>query len=314
MVKGLIFALLACFVWGLIFPIPVLLGAFNPVEVALGRYFFLGLISFVIASYRWKHIKKSFTIDMIKKALVLGLVGNVIYYIAIVSGLRFSHPAVVALILGISPIGIGLLGNIRQRDIELKNLFIPFSLTLLGLICVNIPALTTAHLSGSLSSYIFGILAAFIALGIWCWFAVYNAQFLKSNPQVSSSDWSTLIGITTFAWVLIVFTFLYPFIYFDEYFSLNPEMMNFYLGCGLLGVFCSWLGSYLWNKTTCFLPITLAGQMLIFETLFGISFIYIIEHKFPSYWEMVGILAMLSGTWVALQQFRKIPTHTQTAS
>jgi drug/metabolite transporter (DMT)-like permease len=66
------------------------------------------------------------------------------------------------------------------------------------------------------------------------------------------------------------------------------------IGSAVLGVLCSWLGSFLWNRACLHLPVSLAGQLTIFETLFGISFVYIFEQRFPPTMEFLGICFLLT--------------------
>lgn len=308
MIKGLLFALLACCAWGFIFPIPMFLKDFNPIEISFGRYFFLGLLSCVLLCFRWKQIKPHlYSKKIIISSLLMGLIGNIVYFMAVVGGLRFGHPALIALILGLSPIGIGLLGNWKSKEISVKKLVIPFILTGCGLICLNAASFKELLSNGSLLMYIVGLTSSFLALAIWCAFAYYNALFLKENQHVQPGDWATIIGVATFFWILIGIFLISPFITFEKYFSFEPQSIHYCLGTAVLGMLCSWLGTYLWNKASLYLPLSLAGQMLIFETLFGITFIYSLQKQLPTFLETTGMLAMLSATYIALQAFRKAP-------
>ena len=128
---------------------------------------------------------------------------------------------------------------------------------------------------------------------MWTWYAVKNAQFLKNHISINSSDWSTLIGINTFFWVIILGAFMFIFfndlVETEKYLTLNQELVSFLLGSAILGLLCSWVGATLWNKACLCLPIFLAGQLTIFETIFGIFYAYLIDQKIPSLIEGVGI-------------------------
>ena len=58
--------------------------------------------------------------------------------------------------------------------------------------------------------------------------------------------------------------------------------MSFLIGCATLGLLCSWVGASLWNKASVFLPVSLAGQLMIFETIFGVLFVYMLNQQMPS--------------------------------
>ena len=77
-----------------------------------------------------------------------------------------------------------------------------------------------------------------------------------------------LLGMGTFFWVG-VFAFTGDFSLGN-----NFTQVSFLGGCAILGILCSWVGTYLWNRASLLLPVALAGQLTIFETIFGILFFY----------------------------------------
>ena len=48
MLKGVIFAIIACLVWGLVFVVPSFMQEFSSVEVSMGRYFTYGILSLIL--------------------------------------------------------------------------------------------------------------------------------------------------------------------------------------------------------------------------------------------------------------------------
>lgn len=174
---------------------------------------------------------------------------------------------------------------------------------------VNLPAFQENAESGSISSYLWGLGSGFIALAVWTWYAVANSNFLKRHPHIAPSHWCSIVGIGTFFWVLVIISlsFLFPFSsgYIEKYSTFTPELHNFVWGSLILGVVCSWLAFTLWNKASSLLPMSLAGQMLIFETIFGLLFVYILEQRMPFLLEMGGIACMLLGIFFSLQLVKK---------
>jgi drug/metabolite transporter (DMT)-like permease len=305
---GISFVLAACFVWGLIFVIPQLLMDFSPIEVALGRYFCFGLISLIFMLIHGLQKWRLFSLTIWIKAIIYALVVNIIYYSSLVLGLRYSSASVIALILGISPITISLYGNWQQKECRFKELLLPSCLIILGLIFVNIP-IFTASSKNSLGEHLFGLACGFLSLLAWSWYVVANANFLKQHPNLPSSDWATLIGVGTLFWVILlggIFLLAQASIQpLQRYFVWNEELKVFLLGILVLGLVCSWLGSYLWNRATKTLPISLAGQLTIFETIFGLLFVYLVEQRFPVFWELIGIFFILLSVAISMNTFRR---------
>lgn len=307
MFKSILLVFSACFVWGLIFVIPGLMIGFSSLEIALGRYFFLGIGSCAFLLIKGFHTWQRFSWSIWRQAILYALFVNIIYYFSLVTGLLYSSPSVIALLLGISPISITFYGNWRKKECSYRQLLVPCLLICCGLLCVNWPAFTSLPAEASWK-YGFGLLCGLLSLIIWNWYVIANADFLKENPTVSSSDWSTLIGIATFLWVLAISSVLYFFVpthYLHKYFVLDSTLISFIFGGIVLGLVCSWLGSYFWNVGSQALPISLAGQLTIFETIFGLIFVYILEQRLPNIIESIGIFTILSGVSLSMMLFNK---------
>lgn len=225
---------------------------------------------------------------------MFSLISTIVYYFSVVLALRYSTPAVCTLILGISPITIAFYGSWKEKNFCFKSLIPTSLLIILGIVIVNIPKF---QLNESSSEYGLGLIFSVVALVAWSLYVVENSKFLKSNPQVSSNDWTTLIGVSTLGWV-IFFGLISAFVFanaieFDKYSYLNQSFIRFAIGCSVLGILCSWLGSYLWNQASFYLPVTLAGQLTIFETIFGVLFVYLLAGEMPLQLECIGIVILL---------------------
>lgn len=307
LVKGVTFALAACLIWGLIFVVPEIMNGFSAIEVALGRYFVYGVISATLFFHGKSHGKYQYPRIVWIKSLYFSLISTVSYYTFLVLALRYSSPAIVALILGISPITIAFYGNWKQKEVPFKQLILPSLLILLGLITINFPYLQEAS---EPSSFLLGLVFTLISLGSWSWYVVANTQFFKDYPSVHSSEWSTIIGTATLFWVLLFAVVLFIFfpeqLNIDKYFIFDKDLQGFLLGSAILGVFCSWVGAFLWNQASHYLPIALAGQLTVFETIFGATFVYITSHTFPSLTESCGIAILLTAVVYGIRKFSSI--------
>ena len=304
MFKGIAFALSACLFWGLIFVIPQFMEAFSSIEVALGRYFCYAIISLVIFSKAKIQGTCRYPRAIWMKALYFSLASTMVYYTALVLALRCRAPAICALVLGTSPITIAFYGNWKEKECSYKSLIFPSLLILLGLVIINVPHITATE---SLSSYILGLVGCLVSLSAWSWYVVANSKFLRDHPEVSSNDWATLIGVVTLFWVGLC-GLLYSFtdsFHIDKYLTFNSDMVSFLTGCAILGLFCSWLGGFLWNKASHYLPVSLAGQLTIFETIFGLLFVYLLAQKVPPLLECVGIMILLGAVGYGIRLFSR---------
>lgn len=302
MIKGIVFALLACFIWGLIFIVPGFMSGFSSLEIALGRYTVYGILSSLIFCRAKFQGKCRYPLSIWIKALYFSLICTMGYYTFLVLALRYASPAICALVLGISPITIAFYGNWREKEIPFKNLIIPSILIVVGLVIINLPHFEGGGLS---SSYVFGLGCCLISLSAWSWYVVANSRFLNTHPEVSSSDWSTLIGVASIVWVMIFAVIFQNQLQIDKYFTPSPELRSFLIGSAILGLICSWVGAFLWNRASLYLPVSLAGQLTIFETVFGVIFVYLLKGHFPPMMESIGIVVLLIAVVYGIRQFSR---------
>ena len=283
------------------------MAGFSPLEVMLGGYFFLGILSLVLILKQGLQKWRSIPWTQWRQAIFYALIVNVVYYFSLINGLRWSNASVIALLMGVSPITLSFYGNWLQKEYSYRQLAVPTLLIGCGIVCVNWEAMTL--LSGPASwGYLFGLSCGILALLAWNWYAVSNTQFLKENPSLSSCDWSIMIGIGTFVWVLAILPLFLASSSAEDlqkFYDFGPTLYYFLMGCLIMGAVCAWLGSYFWNLGSQTLPIALAGQLTIFETIFGILFFYLLKHSFPTFLELMGIVATLTGVCVSLHLFRK---------
>lgn len=307
MSKGILYALAACVIWGLIFIIPEFIIGYNALEICLGRYFVYGTVSGCIFLSLRLNGQCNHPLNIWLKALGYSLFISIQYYTLLVLSVRFSTPAISALILGLSPIAIAFYGSWKEKEKDVGYLVLPSILILLGLIAINAPQIQ----GEKLYDYLLGILFAFGALACWTWYVVYNSKFLKDNPHVSSSDWSTMIGASGFVWVMLLAPVLHLFelVNFNKFTEWTPLLSHYIVGCLVLGMLCSWVGGYFWNNASLNLPVAIAGQLTIFETVFGVAFFYIIEQRFPSLPDCIGISLFFLAVGLCIRARAKRPVE-----
>jgi drug/metabolite transporter (DMT)-like permease len=292
MFKGITLALIACFIWGLIFVVPQFMGSFNSAEIAVGRYCFFGALSLLLFFKQRLRGFCRYPLSVWINAFFLSFLAG--YYLWVVLAIRYASAEICALILGISPITIAFYGNWKQKEGNFKLLILPSILILVGLLMINIPRIA---MTNSLLEYSIGLICAFLSLASWSIYVVLNCRYLKNNTHIRSDDWATIQGVTTLLWVaacgLGFSVFFWESLEIQKYFIWNTETISFYIGCGILGLLCSWVGATLWNKASVYLPVSLAGQLMIFETIFGIVFVYLLNLQLPSLLESFGIVLLL---------------------
>jgi drug/metabolite transporter (DMT)-like permease len=274
-------------------------------EVALGRYIFFGLLSIFIFFLKGS---PRYPLSIWIKAIGFSFAATFGYYLFVILSMRYASASICALISGISPITIAFYGNWKEKEMSFKKLIIPSLLIFAGLVVVNVPHV---HDNPSSALYLLGLLLSFFALLVWTWYVEANSRFLKKNPTISSSDWPTLIGVSSLFWVAI-FGGIF-FLFFAEDFSIarytGTDLKQFLIGSAILGILCSWVGAFLWNKASIQLPMTLTGQLMTFETLFGLLFVYMLHQSLPPLMEVLGIGLFLTAIMYGIRASAQTTTR-----
>lgn len=144
MISGVLYALLAGLMWGLIFVGPLIVPEYPAVLQSMGRYLALGLIALPIAWLGRGRLRQLARKDWMT-ALTLTMMGNLIYYVCLASAIQRTGAPVSTMIIGTLPVVIPVFANLlySQRDGKLSWWRLAPALVLIGigLLCVNISEL-----------------------------------------------------------------------------------------------------------------------------------------------------------------------------
>lgn len=302
MLQGIAYALGACLVWGMIFVIPQFLDGFTSIEITFGCYLFYGFISLLFFFID----KKQYTLSIWIKALYFSFISAIVYYTCVVLALRYAPPSICALTLGTTPIAIAFYGNWKKKECRFRSLLFPAFLIILGLVIINVPKIQEGNFP---SQYFLGLALCSVGLMAWCWYVVENSRFLKDNSHIASTDWATLIGVATLFWVLlgslVILLFFHHCFDFTKYFDSSYNLFSYFVGTAILGLGCTWLAGFLWNRASLKLPISLLGQLAVFETIFGLVYVYTVDQRLPTYNEGIGISLFLSAVAYGIRNSNK---------
>ena len=303
MTSSILSILLACLCWGFVFVLPSIIEGFNPVEISLGRFFFYGLISLVWMLISKRELfSKSYLVEW-GKASWFGLLSTVLCFSGMVFCVQLATPSISALIFALSPISIAVVGNLRKKEFPFLLLLVPSILILTGVVLANLSAFT--YSGKPLATYLLGLFLGISGLLCWTWYAVSNSQFFQSKPKVSVYDFSLMMGASTF-FIVCVCLFFLPLIggEISKFFTFTQELKT-YLTCSfVLGSVSTWLAFVLWNVGVKKLPISIAGQLLVTEVVFGLMMIYFVENRLPHTSELFGIIFMLLGVILGCRWLR----------
>lgn len=306
-------ALGAGLLWGLVFVVPLMLGEYPGMVLSFGRYIAFGVIALVPAWFDRRRMRMLTRADWIC-ALKLAAIGNLLYYAMLASAIQLAGSPLPTMLIGTLPVAIAIFSNWSpghpSESVAWRRLAPSLLIILTGLLLVNASELADFRQAGgqrSMADYVAGCLLAAGGVATWTWYPVMNARYMKANPHIGSMSWATAQGLATLplalfgllcygAWAGVARTgFEFP---------LGPQPLRFVGLMLLVGLTASWLGTLLWNQASQRLPTSLAGQLIVFETLFALLYAFILRGTLPGPAIAAGIVLLCAGVLLGVRAFR----------
>jgi drug/metabolite transporter (DMT)-like permease len=307
MFVGVLFALAAGLMWGLIFVGPVLIPDYPAALQSTGRYLAFGLIALPLAWLDRQRLKKLHRNDWLE-ALKLTAIGNLLYYLCLASAIQRTGAPISTMIIGTLPVVISVTANLfySRHDGRLSWRKLTPALVLIasGLALVNVAELRGNTAPMDVWRYTSGLGLALLAVACWTWFPLRNARWLRNNPSQRPATWATAQGLVTLPLALVGYllvcgqlaltqpTFALPFGPRPEVFI--PLMIT-------IGMLCSWIGALCWNEASQRLPTVLVGPLIVFEILAGLAYTFMLRQAWPPLLTLGGISCLIIGVIYAMR-------------
>lgn len=307
MFAGVLFALAAGLMWGLIFVGPLLVPDYPGTLQSAGRYVAFGLIALPLAWHDRQRLRKLRLADW-REALKLSLIGNLLYYAFLANAIQRTGAPVSTMIIGTLPVVIAVTANWRYGHLEgrlsWRRLIPALIIMAVGLLCVNVAELRVKRVDFELSRYLTGIALAIMAVGCWTWYPLRNARWMRTHPQLRPSTWATAQGLVTLPLALIMYALVSVQLAWqrpDFELPLGPHPEVFVPLMLTIGLLCSWLGTLCWNAASQRLPTVLMGPLIVFEILFGLLWTFLWHQSWPPLLTTIGIACLIAGVIWAMR-------------
>ncbi|MBR0894732.1 DMT family transporter [Bradyrhizobium tropiciagri] len=300
---GLACGLGAGALWGLVFLAPELVRTFTPLQLAIGRYASYGIISAVLIIPRWRTLIDRLTRHDWLSLTWLAFAGNTLYFVLLSTAVQAGGIAMTSLVIGFLPVAVTIIGS-RDRDaIPLQRLLPSLLLCAAGAICIGWQAVAMP-ISGSAATQMVGLICAIGALVSWTAYAVGNSRCLVRLDHLSAHDWNLLTGIVTGAQAiaLVPVSVLAEPIHHDA--GAWLQLGGVSLGVAILA---SVIGNALWNRMSRLLPLTMVGQMILFETLFALLYGFVWEQRLPTVLEIAAFGLVVASVLSCIAAHRRHP-------
>ncbi|MGQ3030731.1 MAG: DMT family transporter [Ferrovibrionaceae bacterium] len=287
---GILAALATCALWGLTFVAPRAVLPYGLWDLLVARYGLFGLASAAMMLHpRFRPGGLGTGRWLI--GLALGSFGYVGYFACAAYAVRHAGATIPPLVIGLMPVVLAVLGNLRERVVPWRFLGLPLALITLGLGLVNIRP------TGGVEAG--GVLAAVGALAIWVIYGMVNAAVMRAADAPDSIRWTGAQGIGAG----IASLALLPLTTWPA--AAPAEMVAFAGWAVALGLAGSWLATLCWVVASRRLPLALSAQLVVAETVFGLAYGFLFEARWPTPPEWGGAGLQVAGVVIAIALFSR---------
>lgn len=286
---GIAFGIGAGALWGTVFIAPELAHDFTGLQLAAGRYLVYGVISAVLLVPRWPALRGWVEASHWRALVGLSLLANIVYYVALATAVQWGGVAMASLVIGFLPVAVTVVGSRAAGAVPLRRLLPSLLFSAVAIVCIGWQALAGG--TGFEWKRTAGFLCAVAALVSWTVYALRNARWLHRLSHVSAHDWNLLTGVVTGALALLLIPVA---LYADTATHSAAAWSRFAALSTGMAVFASILGNSLWNRMSRLLPLTLVGQMILFETLFALLYGFAWDRRWPlpTEWVAMGCVGL----------------------
>ncbi len=287
--------------WGLVFLAPELAPEFSPLQLSAARYLAYGLIAAMLLLPRWPALRPHVGGREWRALVWLSLLGNSLYYVLLASAVQIGGMAMTSLVIGFLPVAVTWVGSRGPGAVPLRRLAPALALGLSGVACIAWASLAGASAQPPLQRWL-GLGCAVGALVSWSSYAVGNSRQLARLQGVSAHDWSLLTGVVTGAQALVLA--VPAFVLADLGLQGGAAWWRFVGVSAGVALLASVLGNALWNQASRLLPLTLVGQMVVFETLFALLYGFLWEARWPTAWEWAAMVLVTAAVLSCISAHR----------
>jgi drug/metabolite transporter (DMT)-like permease len=290
----------------MVFVTPRAVAGYSPVDVTAGRYMACGLFAVAVMLFMARRsggLAQQRTLPTLRQAAValgLSVLGYTGYYLVLALAVGDAGSVLPTLIIGTIPLWMMVLG--KPDHLHWRGLWPGFVLTALGLgVMVWVEQAQSAAHMVEHAHFWRGLGFAVLAMVSWTAFGLLNAAVLKRDPTVRSSDWANWMGIAAGVGGLAMW-----FVQGSEWSQLvqRDDFGLFLWVCVFTGIGAAWVASVLWNVASRHLSPSLAGQLIVSETVFGVVYSFAWDGQWPALAQWLACGLFVAGILASVRAHR----------
>jgi drug/metabolite transporter (DMT)-like permease len=307
MLIGLAAGLAAGAFWGLTFVAPTAVRPYTEIDLAILRYLAFGALSLLLMAASARFRPRGLTARDAATALFLGVTGYVAYYVFVAYAVTLSGPAIAPLIIGSLPLLLAIYGNWQDRTLPWSRLAGPLALIAAGLVVINGAAIAASPPGAARGQIVAGVALACCGLAVWFWYAVVNARVMRRPEPPEALPWTGLQGVGAMVGVLplLVAAPLFGWTEIPARGLSGADAQRLLIWVVLTGVFGSWVAQFCWTLASRQLPLALAAQLIVAETVFALIYGFAFAGRWPHAAEWAGAGLLIAGVLWGVQSFAR---------
>jgi drug/metabolite transporter (DMT)-like permease len=284
--------------WGTTFIAPLLVPQYSHTDLTVGRYlssalFALGYLLFSGLRGRWRLPTARQALD----ALGLSVLGYTGYYLLLVWAIDAAGAALPALIIGTIPLWLMLLG--KPLHLRWAALVPGLLLTAVGLALMMTQS-DRGEGPGGVRPWL-GLGWAVLAMAAWTAFGLLNARWMRRHPEVDSTLWANWLGVAAGVGSLALWVVAGSDV---RQLAARPDFGLFVLVCAVTGIGAAWVASVLWNVASRRLSTSLAGQLIVSETVFALIYAFAWDGRWPAPLQLLACVLFVGGILASIKAHR----------
>ncbi len=287
--------------WGTTFVAPLVAPGFSSVDYTAGRFIACGLFS--LAWMLWETMRSSLgrrdglwpSWAQARAALWLSVLGYTGYYLLLVYGIADAGAALPALIIGTLPVWMMLLG--KPDHLRWGALLPGLALTAAGMVMMMEATADEVNAAGA-GHFWRGVLLAFAAMLSWLAFGMLNARWIRRHPEVKSTAWANWLGLSAGLGGLLLWLG-----WGSDWTDLvaRPGLGAFVFVCVFTGIGSAWIASVMWNVASRRLSTSLAGQLVVSETVFALIYAFAWSGSWPATAQLLACVLFVAGILASIK-------------
>lgn len=281
--------------WGSTFIAPLLVPQYSNTDLTVGRY--LASALFALGSLLFTALRGRLRLPTWRQALdalwlsVLGYTG---YYLLLVWAIEAAGAALPALIIGTIPLWLMLLG--KPQHLRWAALLPGLALTGAGLVLM----MGQSHQGGGAGGgqLWLGLGWAVLAMASWTAFGLLNARWMRRHPEVDSTLWANWLGVAAGVGSMVLWLVAGSDV---RTLAGRPDFGLFLAVCAVTGIGAAWVASVLWNVASRRLSTSLAGQLIVSETVFALVYAFAWDGQWPAPLQLLACVLFVAGILASIK-------------